>query len=63
MMNNWFDTILDYNFDVIHLKGIDNVLPDHLSRLFPDEQRLEGVILVNWLKINSITINSINKVL
>ena len=42
MMNNWFDTILDYNFDVIHLKGIDNVLPDHLSRLFPDDQRLEG---------------------
>ena len=63
MMNNWFDTILDYNFDVIHLKGIDNVLPDHLSRLFPDDQRLEGVILVNLITLSRITINRINKVL
>ena len=42
MMNNWLDTILDYNFDVIHLKGIDNVLPDRLSRLFPTDESLEG---------------------
>ena len=42
MMMNWMDTLLDYNFKVVHLKGIDNVLPDHLSRLFPPDQRLEG---------------------
>ena len=41
MMNNWLDTMLDYNFEVIHLKGID-VLPDRLSRLFPVDESLEG---------------------
>jgi hypothetical protein len=35
MLSKWFDTLLDYNFDVVHLPGIDNVLPDALSRLFP----------------------------
>jgi hypothetical protein len=35
MLSKWFDTLLDYNFDVVHLPGMDNVLPDALSRLFP----------------------------
>ncbi|SAL96249.1 hypothetical protein, partial, partial [Absidia glauca] len=34
MMINWLDTLLDYTFEVIHLPGIDNTLPDCLSRLF-----------------------------
>lgn len=42
MMMNWFDTILDYQFKVIHLPGMDNILPDHLSRLFPTDQMLRG---------------------
>lgn len=40
MLVKWLDRILDYNFEIIHLRGIDNILPDHLSRLFPDDQRL-----------------------
>lgn len=34
MLVKWLDRILDYNFEIIHLRGIDNTLPDHLSRLF-----------------------------
>lgn len=34
MMINWLDTIIEYNFDIVHLPGVDNVLPDALSRLF-----------------------------
>ena len=30
----WLDTILDQEMEVIHLPGTQNVLPDHLSRIF-----------------------------
>jgi hypothetical protein len=40
MLSKWFDTLLDYNFDVVHLLGMDNVLPDALSRLFPTAKDL-----------------------
>ncbi|CAI4220539.1 unnamed protein product, partial [Auanema sp. JU1783] len=43
MMLNWFETIFNYTFSVVHRPGIDNVLPDALSRLFSDEDnKLEG---------------------
>ncbi|KAG1164959.1 hypothetical protein G6F36_013596 [Rhizopus arrhizus] len=44
MMLNWFETIFNYTFKVIHRPGIENVLPDSLSRLFSDdtEKRLGG---------------------
>ncbi|EIE80639.1 hypothetical protein RO3G_05344 [Rhizopus delemar RA 99-880] len=42
MMINWLDTILDYNFKIIHRPGIQNILPDALSRLFEPEKTLEG---------------------
>ncbi|KAJ8658132.1 hypothetical protein O0I10_006139, partial [Lichtheimia ornata] len=43
MMINWFDTLLDYTFNVVHLPGTKNILPDHLSRLFEgNTKRLEG---------------------
>jgi hypothetical protein len=35
MMQGWFDLLFEHDFDVIHLPGIHNVLPDALSRLFP----------------------------
>lgn len=35
MMIKWLDTILDYDFKVVYIKGIDNILPDALSRLYP----------------------------
>ena len=34
MLNNWLDQLLDYNFDVVHMPGILNILPDQISRLF-----------------------------
>ncbi|KAG1437037.1 hypothetical protein G6F56_013297 [Rhizopus delemar] len=42
MMTGWIDDLLDFNFDVIHIKGIDNILPDPLSRLYaPCDIKLE----------------------
>jgi transposase InsO family protein len=38
MMINWLDVILQYDFKVVHLPGIDNILPDTLSRLFEAEE-------------------------
>lgn len=35
MMIKWLDVILDYNFTVVHVKGLDNIISDKLSRLFP----------------------------
>jgi hypothetical protein len=34
MMISWLDTILQYDFKIVHLPGITNILPDTLSRLF-----------------------------
>ena len=34
MLTNWYDTIFNYNFDVVHIPGKQNGLPDSLSRLF-----------------------------
>jgi transposase InsO family protein len=33
MILNWFDTLLDYNFDIVHIAGKDNTVPDSLSRI------------------------------
>ena len=35
MLIKWLDIILDYSFTVVHVSGLDNVLPDKLSRLYP----------------------------
>lgn len=43
MMVGWLDIICDYSFDVVHLPGILNVIPDALSRLFePASSNLTG---------------------
>ena len=34
MLLNWLDELMSYNFTVTHRPGIQNILPDHLSRLF-----------------------------
>jgi hypothetical protein len=33
MILTWFDTLLLYNFDIIHVAGKDNLVPDSLSRI------------------------------
>jgi transposase InsO family protein len=51
-MVTYLETLLDYQFDIVHRPGIANVLPDHLSRLFaepvmtPDSMMLrsEGMV-------------------
>lgn len=42
MMLNWFEILLDYSFDIVHLPGTNNVLPDRLSRLFAPAEKPEG---------------------
>ena len=37
VMSGWQDVILEYDFDIVYRPGILNILPDHLSRLFPKE--------------------------
>lgn len=34
MLEKWLNILLDYTFDVVHIEGLKNVLPDRLSRLF-----------------------------
>jgi hypothetical protein len=40
MLDGWLDTLLGYDFSITHCPGTLNVLPDALSRLFPDSLRL-----------------------
>lgn len=42
MMISWMDTILQYDFNIVHLPGIANVLPDSLSRLFENNYELSN---------------------
>ncbi|KAJ8651366.1 hypothetical protein O0I10_013116 [Lichtheimia ornata] len=42
MMIGWLETILEYQFTIVHLPGLDNTLPDQLSRLFPTAKELAG---------------------
>ena len=45
LMLNWYDTIFSYSFDVVHIPGCLNVIPNALSRLFSvedHESSLEG---------------------
>jgi transposase InsO family protein len=34
VLESWLDTLLQYDFEVRHLMGVLNILPDHLSRLY-----------------------------
>jgi hypothetical protein len=34
MLVGWYETIFDYDFAIFHRPGIQNILPDHLSRFF-----------------------------
>ncbi|CEI92232.1 hypothetical protein RMCBS344292_06499 [Rhizopus microsporus] len=42
MMVGWMDTLLSYDFDIVHIPGVQNVLPDALSCLFLSEKGLAG---------------------
>jgi hypothetical protein len=36
MLERWYETISEFDFEPIHLPGINHLLPDGLSRLLPD---------------------------
>lgn len=40
MLTNWLDTLLSYSFTIHHRPGIENILPDALSRVFPSRKAL-----------------------
>jgi hypothetical protein len=44
LLAGWLEILLDYDFSVVHRPGVRNVLPDHLSRLFPASLWEEGVV-------------------
>ena len=33
-LQRWMDILYQHNFNVVHINGSDNVIPDHLSRIF-----------------------------
>jgi hypothetical protein len=37
----YFDTFLSFSFDLIHVPGVMNILPDQLSRLYPSDNDIE----------------------
>ncbi|CEG77016.1 hypothetical protein RMATCC62417_11833 [Rhizopus microsporus] len=51
-MRNWFEHLFKYTYNIAHCPGIKNVIPDALSRLFPDEY-LEGVIMSSVLTLTT----------
>lgn len=40
MLVEWYDEIFQYDFEIIHLPGILNVVPDTLSRIYPSTMQL-----------------------
>jgi hypothetical protein len=51
-LRNWLGEILEYDFDIVHLPGLENHLPDALSRLYEAEQsewdRPVGLVLAHF---------------
>ncbi|CEP10901.1 hypothetical protein [Parasitella parasitica] len=43
MIENFYETIFEFDFDITYTSGMDNILADRLSRIFvPDKKKLEG---------------------
>lgn len=36
---NWLETLLDYDFAVIHCPGVKHILPDATSRFYDEDNR------------------------
>jgi transposase InsO family protein len=39
LLQRWFTEIMEFNFDIVHIDGVRNLLPDALSRLYPISPR------------------------
>ena len=35
LLARWYDEIMEFSFDIQHIPGVSNILPDALSRLYP----------------------------
>jgi hypothetical protein len=46
MLDAWVDLLTQYSMEIVHLPGIENVLPDALSRVYCDAKR-EAPLLVD----------------
>ena len=46
MMSDWLETILSYDFTVIHLPGILNFLPDAMSRMLANFDSAPAIIML-----------------
>jgi hypothetical protein len=44
LLAGWLEILLHYDFYVVHCPGVRNILPDHLSWLFPASLWEEGVV-------------------
>ena len=69
LIDRWFETLLDFDFEIIHCPGISHVLPDALSRFYdadPASSRepssVENVVFSQLLaqELETIPINSEN---
>jgi hypothetical protein len=38
LIEQWYETLSEYDFEIQHIQGVSNILPDALSRLFPDNK-------------------------
>ena len=35
LLPRWFSELMEFSFDIVHIDGVKNILPDALSRLYP----------------------------
>ena len=49
---SWLERFLEFDFEVIHLRGVDNILPDCLSRLYPTTSEGDEVAIPTTLNIS-----------
>lgn len=62
MVENFYETIFEFDFDITYTSGMDNILADRLSRIFaPGTKKLEGSdTLARRATVIKRTIDSIN---
>eukprot|EP00697_Spironema_sp_BW2_P013001 gnl/Spiro4/29725_TR14599_c0_g1_i1.p1 gnl/Spiro4/29725_TR14599_c0_g1~~gnl/Spiro4/29725_TR14599_c0_g1_i1.p1 ORF type:complete len:1590 (-),score=337.19 gnl/Spiro4/29725_TR14599_c0_g1_i1:22-4635(-) len=51
LLSHWFNDIMEFTFTIKHIPGVQNVLPDALSRLYPIPQRPEAHAELNVLQL------------
>ena len=52
---NWLDTLLNYDFEIIYYPGRFNILPDLLSRIFPDACKCSEEATILMVRNNETT--------